>query len=189
MQQKAGAIMQTNRQSKLITRVCRGFFWLFLASFSFVLLGLLAQLLLRRIVLRIKNKELRAKLLKSYDAVILKIAGTPFSPYAVLTHTGRSSGRAYQTPLGASPLGDGFVLGLAFGAEADWCRNVLAAGTCTLKWHGQEYRLEKPEIIPASEALGAFPRWKRVLLARIGVKQYLWVHRPGAVPAKALASA
>ena len=179
--------MQTNRQSKLITRVCRGFFWLFLASFSFVLLGLLAQLLLRRIVLRIKNKELRAKLLKSYDAVILKIAGGPFSPYAVLTHIGRRSGRAYQTPLGASPLGDGFVLGLAFGENSDWCRNVLAAGKCTLKWHGQEYALEKPEIIPASEALGAFPRWARVLFVHIGVKQYVWLHRPREAPEKAIA--
>jgi hypothetical protein len=31
------------------------------------------------------------------------------------------------------------------------------------KWHGQEYALEKPEIIPASEALGAFPQWARFL--------------------------
>jgi hypothetical protein len=76
---------------------------------------------------------------------------------------------------------------LAFGENSDWCRNVLAAGTCTLKWHGQEYALEKPEIIPASEAMGAFPRWKRFLLAHIGVKQYLWVHKPLAVPEKASA--
>jgi deazaflavin-dependent oxidoreductase (nitroreductase family) len=185
MQQKAGATMQTNRQSKLITRAFRGFFWLFIALASLLLLGILVQFLLRRIALR--NKELRVKLLKPYDAVILKIAGGPFSPYAVLTHIGRRSGREYKTPLGASPLGDGFVLGLAFGADADWCRNVMAAGTCTLKWHGQEYALEKPEIIPASEALGAFPRWKRFLFVHIGVKQYLWVHRPREVPEKARA--
>ncbi len=179
--------MQTNRQRRIITRVCRGFFWLFLALTSLLLLGMLGQFLLRAIMLR--NKELGAKLAKPYDAVILKMAGSRFSPYAVLTHTGRRSGRSYRTPLGAAPLGDGFVLGLAFGAEADWCRNVLAAGTCTLKWHGQEYALEKPEIIPLSQALEAFPRWKRFLLARIGVKQYMWVHRPRAVPEKARASA
>jgi deazaflavin-dependent oxidoreductase (nitroreductase family) len=203
-QQKAGAIMQTNRQSKLLTHAFRevfwliialasllllgmlvGFFRLFIALASLLLLGILVQFLLRSIVLR--NKALRAKLVKPYDAVILKMAGGPFSPYAVLTHTGRRSGRTYQTPLGASPLGDGFVLGLAFGADADWCRNVLAAGKCTLKWHGQEYALEKPEIIPASEALLAFPQWKRFLFVRIGVKQYLWVHRPRAVPEKAIA--
>jgi deazaflavin-dependent oxidoreductase (nitroreductase family) len=177
--------MQANRQSKLLTRVCRGFFGLLLALASIFLFGMLVQFLLRTIALR--NKALRVKLLKPYDALILKLAGGPFSPYAVLTHIGRRSGRAYQTPLGASPLLDGFVLGLAFGADADWCRNVMAAGTCTLKWHGQEYALEQPEIIPASEALGAFPWWKRVLLAHIGVKQYVWVHRPREVPAKARA--
>jgi deazaflavin-dependent oxidoreductase (nitroreductase family) len=122
-----------------------------------------------------------------YDAVILKMAEGPFSPYAVLTHIGRRSGRAYKTPLGASPLGDGFVLGLAFGADADWCRNVMAAGKCTLKWHGQEYALEMPEIIPASEALGAFPQWARFLFVHIGVKQYLLVHRQHEVPEKAIA--
>jgi deazaflavin-dependent oxidoreductase (nitroreductase family) len=163
------------------------FFWFLIALVCLVLLGLLVQFLLRAIMLR--NKALGAKLAKPYDAVILKMAGGPFSPYAVLTHIGRRSGRTYQTPLGAAPLLDGFVLVLAYGAEADWCRNVLAAGTCTLKWHGQEYRLEKPEIIPASQAIEAFPRWKRFLAVRMGMKQYLWVHRPHEVPAKALASA
>ena len=177
--------MQGNRQSKLLTRVFCGFFRLLLALASIFLLGILAQILLRRIALR--NKALRVKLLKPYDAVILKIAGGSFSPYAVLTHIGRRSGREYVTPLGASPFGDGFVLGLAFGADADWCRNVMAAGKCTLKWHGQEYALEQPEIIPASEALGAFPRWARFLFVHIGVKQYVWVHRPREVPEKAIA--
>jgi hypothetical protein len=77
------------------------------------------------------------------------------------------------------------VLGLAFVENSDWYRNVLAAGTCTLKWHVQEYALEKPEIIPASEALGAFPRWKRFLLVYTGVKHYVWVHKPCAVPEQA----
>ena len=179
--------MQTTREHRLITRAFRGVFWLVIALACLLLLGMLVQFLLRAIMLR--NKALGAKLAKPYDAVILKMAGGPFSPYAVLTHIGRRSGREYKTPLGASPLGDGFVLGLAFGEDSDWCRNVMAAGKCTVKWHGQEYALERPEIIPASEALGAFPRWKRFLLAHIGVKQYMWVHRPHAVPEQARASA
>lgn len=75
---------------------------------------------------------------------------------SVLHHTGRRSGRAYVTPLSAYPLGDGFVLAVAY-PEVDWCRNVLAAGTCTLTWRDKDYALERPEIIPRAQAMKAYP--------------------------------
>ena len=61
--------------------------------------------------------------------------------------------------------------------EVDWCRNVLAAGKCTLTWMGKEYALEKPELIPAADALKAYPLLVRLLIVAGGMKKFLWLHR------------
>jgi hypothetical protein len=84
-----------------------------------------------------------------------------------------------MTPVSAFPLGDGFVVALLYGdgANVDWCRNVMAAGGCILKTLGQEYVLERPEIIPASQALNAFPALTRRMLTTRGIDQFLWVHK------------
>jgi hypothetical protein len=129
------------------------------------------------------NRGLLAKF-SPYNAVMRHLAGaTPLSPFAVLTHVGRRSGREHQTPLGAFRWGDGFVLGLAYGREVDWCRNVLAAGKCTLKYKGQEYALERPEIIPISQCWDAFDLPSKVNCRAAGIRECLWVHKPQAVAA------
>ena len=113
------------------------------------------------------------------NAIFLKIAGGPLRAYSKLTHVGRKSGRVYVTPLGAYPLGDGFVLALLYGDETnvDWCRNVMAADKCRLKTRGQEYVLENPEIIPASQALEAFPPLWRLMLKSRGIQRFVWLHK------------
>jgi len=122
------------------------------------------------------NKTLRARVLKPYNAAIRPIAGRRFSPYALLLHVGRRSGRCYLTPLGAYPFRDGFVLNLAYGPEVDWCRNVMASGHATLKWHGHEYALDRPELIPVTTALQAYPPLLR-FLANGESTQCVWLHR------------
>ena len=87
-----------------------------------------------------------------------------------------------MTPVVAKQLGDGFVIPLPYDADVDWCRNVLAAGTCTLIWNEQEYTLERPEIIQPSQALKAFPLGSRLLYPAGGIKQYLWLHERKEVP-------
>jgi len=114
----------------------------------------------------------------------LKIAGRRSSIYATLKHIGRRSGREYTTPVVAKPLGDGFVIPLPYEAGVDWCRNVLAAGTCRLIWNEYEYTMERPEIIQSSVALRAFPFASRFLFTAGGIKQYLWVHQQKEVPEK-----
>ena len=109
-----------------------------------------------------------------------KVAGTrPGSLYfnlAALHHVGRRSGREYVTPLSAYPLGDGFVLAVAY-PHVDWSENVLAAGKCSLTWKGREYALEKPERIPMSDALKAYPPLVRPFIFAPGTKEFLWLHR------------
>jgi hypothetical protein len=103
------------------------------------------------------NQWFREKLIRFNERTLnpttLKIAGRRSSVYAALKHVGRHSGRTYTTPLVAKPLGDGFVIPLPYDAGVDWCRNVLAAGTCTLIWNEQEYTLERPELILPSSFL------------------------------------
>ncbi len=168
--------MQTNRQRKPITRL---FFRLFMASATIYGAILLLSIVLVRIVQR--NKKL-LRLFKPVNAARLKTAGGPSSVFALLTHVGRRSGRAYETPLGACSLGDGLVLPLAYGPDVDWCRNIMATGTCTLTWKGHEYALEKPEIIPISEAWEAYPLSARLFIMAGGIHQCLWVHRQREVP-------
>jgi hypothetical protein len=113
------------------------------------------------------------------NAIFLKIAGGPLRAYSMLKHVGRSSGREYVTPLSAYPLGDGFVMAVLYGeaANVDWCRNVMAAGKCILKTRGQEYQLEKPEIVPAAIGLEAYPILARLMYRARGIQEFLWVHR------------
>ena len=107
-------------------------------------------------------------------------AGMLYFNLSALHHVGRRSGRAYVTPLGAYPYGDGFVLAVAY-PEVDWLRNVLAAGKCTLTRNGKEYALERPEVIPLSEALTAYPLLVKPFIVAAGMKRFLWLHRPPVV--------
>ncbi len=114
----------------------------------------------------------------------LKSAGHQTSIYATVKHVGRHSGRTYTTPVVAKPLGDGFVIPLPYGADVDWCRNVLAAGTCTLLCNEHEYIMEHPEMLPLSGTMKAFTPLTRLLYAVGEVKQYLWLHQQKEVAEK-----
>src|SRR4051812_39571795 len=61
--------------------------------------------------------------------VTLPLAGKRWTPiFAVVEHRGRRTGRQYATPVAARRIADGFAITLAFGAQVDWYRNLLAAG-------------------------------------------------------------
>jgi deazaflavin-dependent oxidoreductase (nitroreductase family) len=115
---------------------------------------------------------------KGMNAIVLKFAGRSRA-FSALTHFGRKSGRAYTTPVAAYPLGDGFVIALAYGdsTTVDWCRNVLNTGRCLLKTVGKEYALEQPEVLQASQALKAFPPLYRIMFRSRGIREFLWVHQ------------
>jgi deazaflavin-dependent oxidoreductase (nitroreductase family) len=172
MQQKAGVMMHTN----VIPRFFGSVFKLLLALITL----LAAQMLLFTALVHMMrhHKRFRVKVFTRFNSVTLPIAGRRFSPYGLLKHTGRRSHQTYVTPLKVYPFGDGFVLTLTYGPEVDWCRNILASGTCALTWKGQEYALENPEMLPISQAWEAYPLSTRLVGIASGVKQCLWVHRP-----------
>ncbi len=177
-------------ERKSVTRLFRVFFRLLL-DLNAIVGAFCLSLLALTVLMRLKwvNDKVR-RLSKRGNALARKIAGTRLGSLyfnlSALKHVGRSSGRAYVTPLSAYPLGDGFVLAQAY-PNVDWCRNVMAAGKCTLIWKGQEYALEKPEMIPAAFALEAYPLWVRFVSTALGTKQYVWLHRQREVAEKDVA--
>lgn len=106
----------------------------------------------------------------------IPLAGKRWNPvFAVIEHRGRRSGRTYSTPVAARRVTGGFVVSLAFGAHADWYRNLLAAGGGTLRWQGHVYPVSKPERIDTAAGLVAFNPIQRLLLRIGGVDGYIRV--------------
>jgi deazaflavin-dependent oxidoreductase (nitroreductase family) len=107
----------------------------------------------------------------------LKTAGTPGAYASVIHHVGRTTGRAYRTPVAAEPTGDGFVIALPYGTTANWVKNVLASGSATIVDEGASYRVDHPEIVPLAGVLDHFPVKDRKGLARFRVDQCVRVRR------------
>lgn len=116
--------------------------------------------------LRVFNKHFTNKLL-------IHIAGRSFGHFAILTHTGRKSGKLYRIPIIAEPVQEGFVIALTYGKQVDWYKNVSASGSCTLYWKNRQYSLGNPIFIDQEAGLSAFPRLLRRSLRRHNITYYL----------------
>ena len=101
---------------------------------------------------RVFNKHVTNKLL-------IHIAGKRFGHFAILSHTGRKSGKLYRIPIIAEPVPGGFVVALTYGKKVDWYENVNAKGRlllCTTRH--QDYQLINPEFVDREVGILAFPR-------------------------------
>ncbi|MGV0782111.1 nitroreductase family deazaflavin-dependent oxidoreductase [Mycolicibacterium sp. XJ775] len=91
----------------------------------------------------------------------------PWAPgWAVVIHRGRKSGRTFRTPLWAFRREHGYVIALTYGPQADWVRNVLAAGGCELESRRHTYRLTAPEVYTDDKATD-MPAFIRFMLRRV----------------------
>jgi hypothetical protein len=106
----------------------------------------------------------------------LPLAGKLWNPiFAIVKHRGRSSGRTYVTPVAARRVADGFIISLAFGAQVDWHRNLVAAGGGAIRWLGRDYKVSGPERIGATEGLAAFNLLQRMFLRIARIDGYVRV--------------
>ena len=105
--------------------------------------------------------------------------------YAVVPHVGRRSGTAYQTPVEAYRTAEGMLILLPYGPVTDWCRNVLAAGHCTVTVGGQDIALSGPEVVQASVAEARVPAGVAQRWHRQGIAHYLWISSVLATEAEA----
>lgn len=86
-----------------------------------------------------------------------RLGHSSIGPITIIQHVGRRSGKHYETPIIAAQLNKDFVIELTYGPDVDWYKNVLAAGGCTLIWHGKSYVIDKLEPLDAETGLSAFP--------------------------------
>lgn len=114
-------------------------------------------------VIRRFNKMVR-------NPVVLKRTGKRIT---AVHHTGRKSGRDYVTPVWAEQSGSSFLIHLPYGIDVDWCRNVLAAGTCVLEHEGVRFDAVDPVIMPAADAVPLLSPLMRRMDRLIGVESYL----------------
>ena len=99
----------------------------------------------------------------------------PWMPgFGLVVHRGRRSGREYQTPVNVFPADDGFVIALTYGADADWVKNVQAAGGCELRTRGRVLRVGSPRVYHDETRHGIRPL-EREMLRLLGVADFLSV--------------
>jgi deazaflavin-dependent oxidoreductase (nitroreductase family) len=97
-----------------------------------------------------------------YPRWLAKVNRRVFNPgqvrkerYPVVTHAGRRSGKTYRTPLDACQTKTGYVLVARYGPQSDWVRNILAAGSATLRVDGEDHELTAPRLVSLDVALDA----------------------------------
>jgi deazaflavin-dependent oxidoreductase (nitroreductase family) len=104
------------------------------------------------------------------------LAGNRWFPlWAILRHTGRTSGKSYSIPVVALKTPDGFMIPLPFGDATQWVKNVLSAGGGSLRFAGREYQFTEPRVVDHDVAAQHLPRVLRFVTARIGLRQYVLV--------------
>jgi deazaflavin-dependent oxidoreductase (nitroreductase family) len=93
--------------------------------------------------------------------------------FAILTHRGRKTGRAYRTPINVFRRGDQYFFFLTYGSDAQWVKNVLAAGSCSIETRGRVVELVEPELVTDPELRPAPPHVRFIERRIAGVTQYL----------------
>ena len=108
------------------------------------------------------------------NPLIMRIAGGWWFPmFSLLHHRGRKSGKTYTTPVTATPRGGWFWLGLAFGQDSGWARNVIAAGEFDLRYRGTDYHLVEATIVDTADVKSEMPPLVRYGSALAGVQKVL----------------
>jgi deazaflavin-dependent oxidoreductase (nitroreductase family) len=67
--------------------------------------------------------------------------------FGIVIHVGRRSGRCRRSPVNLFRTDGRWVIALTYGADAQWVRNVLAAGRCEVQTRGRRVRLTAPEVV------------------------------------------
>lgn len=113
---------------------------------------------------------------RAMKPVVLKSAGTAGASASVLRHVGRTSGRAYETPVVAVPTGDGFAVALPYGPDTDWLKNLQAAGSATLVTGGSSYIVDEFRVVPIEDVSAHFARKEQDQHRRFNVREAVRLH-------------
>jgi len=98
---------------------------------------------------------------------------------ALLHHVGRRSGKAYMTPLTAHRSEDSIIVGLPYGTEVDWLRNLRAAGQGVVELDGRSVTVDEPEVVPVDRVMALLPPFVARLFRLHDTKLALRLHVAG----------
>jgi len=99
------------------------------------------------------------------NTMTLRLAG--HAAFADLEHVGRKSGIPRHTPVRAFRNRDTVVVGLNFGRQSDWFKNIQSAGTCRMRLGRQQLTLGAPTLVPAEQGTGNMPWLFRAALRHV----------------------
>jgi len=66
--------------------------------------------------------------------------------FGILRYRGRTTGKAYRTPMNVFRHDDHMVFALTYGPDVQWVKNVLAAGELDVQTMGRTLHLVEPEL-------------------------------------------
>jgi deazaflavin-dependent oxidoreductase (nitroreductase family) len=112
---------------------------------------------------------------------ILRPVAARLPGFAIVEHVGRRTGIVRRTPVSVFGGRDRRIVPLTYGREAQWVRNVVAAGHCLLVERGRAREMVDPRIVhdPGRRAL---PPPVRIALGVIGVDDFLELEVGSPVP-------
>jgi deazaflavin-dependent oxidoreductase (nitroreductase family) len=117
---------------------------------------------------------------KPFGPIANRFAGTRIFPlWAIVRHTGRTSGKPYNTPVVARPTPDGFLIPLPFGDATQWAKNLFAAGGGSIRFAGREHQIREPRIMSLDEASVHLALPVRFSSRRLGIIQWVSVRKVG----------
>jgi deazaflavin-dependent oxidoreductase (nitroreductase family) len=88
--------------------------------------------------------------------------------FAVIKHRGRKSGRRYETVVNAYRKRN--VLAILMGhGNADWVKNVVAAGEADVRLFGRDLHVTNARVLPAGAHAEGLPWIARLGGRRVGV--------------------
>jgi deazaflavin-dependent oxidoreductase (nitroreductase family) len=88
------------------------------------------------------------------------LVGRRRSPLASVEYVGRKSGTLRRTPVWAFVTSGHAIVGLPYGRDVNWARNVMASGHCRMQFRGQVYELDEPQVCGSAE-LTELPEWRK----------------------------
>ena len=122
---------------------------------------------------------------RATKGLVLSSAGTAGNSVSVVHHVGRTTGQAYETPIGAVPTDDGFVIALPYGPNTDWLKNVLASGKATIVHDGASHAVDRPEVVAIADVTQMFSPNDQRAHRWFGVEDCLRVRRVAPIPGRA----
>jgi len=100
----------------------------------------------------------------------------PWAPgFALVHHTGRRSGRAYETPVNLFRRDGGYLFALTYG-EGEWVKNVMAAGGCAITTRRRTVALHEPRLYRDPHRTG-IPIPARWILGLVKVDEFVAMQR------------